>query len=233
MFKGSKPLLFLVLTLFLAGCATRKPATLSTDPLWDLYYAAVRDSSVIAPDDVHPLPAITETRVKVVTWTKWPYDLGQMQLKGTTWVSLYPVVQNFCKNYSGPDLELRLRQLMGLPPDSEKVHFVTFEVSAADLFRPCSSPDITTTGCDLNLPEGVSDYHARWFAAQMASSYQQPNDAPSPSSPVGYPWTRLGYTYDWNPKTSKVGPAELIARKDAFVNVLEITPTFDYCYSGR
>jgi hypothetical protein len=45
-----------------------------------------------------------------------------------------------------------------------------------------------------------------------------------------YPWTALGYTYDWNPvSTTPVGPSEFVAHKGARVVFDSIIPTEDFC----
>jgi hypothetical protein len=49
----------------------------------------------------------------------------------------------------------------------------------------------------------------------------------------GYPWTRLGYTYNWRPGTDKYGASEYVVRKGATVNVLDVIPYQQYCAAGR
>ena len=46
----------------------------------------------------------------------------------------------------------------------------------------------------------------------------------------GYPWTRLGYTYDWRPGSNKYGASEYVMRKDSTIMVLEEPyPIETYC----
>jgi len=50
----------------------------------------------------------------------------------------------------------------------------------------------------------------------VLESYQVPN---------GYPWTRLGYTYDWNPNSPEVGLSEYIVRGGSTVTVAAVGST--------
>ena len=44
-----------------------------------------------------------------------------------------------------------------------------------------------------------------------------------------FPWTRLGYTYDWGSKEpKKVGGSEFIIKQGVTIYLHSITPTNDY-----
>ncbi|MDJ0931962.1 hypothetical protein [Breoghania sp.] len=107
----------------------------------------------------------------------------------------------------GDDLQgltLRLEQRLGLPPHSAKTAFVEMEVEKPGdptrFFRPCVSPDVTTSSCQLGLPPScplpgsgndAEACHAhRDFYLNQYSSY-------GVALPTGYPWTSFGYTFDW------------------------------------
>jgi hypothetical protein len=72
----------------------------------------------------------------------------------------------------------------------------------------------------------VADAHVQWLANQMLSSYVI---SESSLIPVGYPWTRLGYTYNWRPGADKYGASEYVIRKGATVKVTDIIPYQRYC----
>lgn len=59
---------------------------------------------------------------------------------------------------------------------------------------PCS--DSTNATCSEQFPNWVSSDHVKWIANQMLSSYVI---AEAHTEAYSYPWTRLGYTYDWKP----------------------------------
>ncbi len=187
--------------------------------------------------------------VRVVTWTSWTgYDglVGKTirmtrflkspqsangnavaALYETTrdiWVTVAPEVQQFCReNRIVPaDLTLRLEQLLGVPPHNGKTRFVEFDVKPEDLFRPSPDPEITDREAQLDFPPGTSEDHRKWFADLQAVSYGE----------NGYPWTRLGYTYDWGKTGDHIGLTEYVIRIGATVNVDSVTLTADYCQAG-
>ena len=233
-----KHLILVLLLLVVTACAHRPPTT--GDALQKAYLAAVKDAEVACPAEIsRDLAAITpwntklirdtETAVRVVTWTDWDgYDAQvgqQLTLGRDVWVTLVPNVQAFCRScgLTGEPLGLRLRQRLGLPPDDIKSRFVEFWVSPEALFRPSPDPEVTDHEAELSTPGssqfvGVSDAHKAWMKALKKSSYGE----------GGYPWTRLGYTYDWGGET-EIGESEFVITKGAKVKVYSVTPTEAYC----
>ena len=47
-----------------------------------------------------------------------------------------------------------------------------------------------------------------------------------------FPWTALGYTYDWNAKSTPVGPSEFVARGQTQVLFEQLVPTEELCQAG-
>jgi len=202
------------------------------------YNAAIYDSSVYKFSNLRPLRPLKfdpmTKSVSVVTLTSFNYKLGETKLPVYVWVTAVPEVQEVCREFSG-DLDLRLHQFFGLHPNRKFTTFVVMTVKEGDIFRPTANPDPTTTlpcscpipaNCGEGFSETVSDAHLRWFANQMLSSYVL---SESYLIPVGYPWTRLGYTYDWKPGANKYGASEYVIRKDSTVTVTEIVPYKKYC----
>src|SRR5581483_6857750 len=95
-------------------------------------------------------------------------------------------------------LDLRLKQRLGLPPDAAYDTFVEFTVAADDakkIFRPCGDWDPSTSTCNAvkgsdvwNSNSGIQPEALDWLVKNHYSSYA--TDHP-------YPWTALGYTFDW------------------------------------
>lgn len=201
----------------------------------EVYLAAVDDAAV--PEDseiVDTLVEITQDnpdlawqndRVKMVTWTGWTgYDtlVGQeTTLTREVWLTAAPFTQLFCKSLglTGDDLDFRMEQLLGLPPNNGKTRFVSFYVSPADMFRPCKDPEITDNTCGLDFPVGTSQEHIDWVTNLQETSY----------GTGGYPWTQLGYTYDWYEDESDVGMSEFVVRAGATVKVDAVAVTKDFC----
>jgi hypothetical protein len=146
--------------------------------------------------------------------------------KYDSWVTVVPEI----RNYFGitPPQPIRIAQLLGLPPESatagdpnEYKYMLELWVSPQDLFRPCPDTEITDTTCGTVFPtdmfrtldpnnkvkvsagpdNGVFKSYSSWFNDQARYSYTMG------SSP--YPWTRLGYTYDWS-GSNHVGLSEFV-----------------------
>lgn len=207
------------LVALLTGCT-------SLDIHEDADYArAIADAAVIEPDEIVPLPVIDTPRVTVVTWTNHPdsFQPGKtIDLNwGETWVTLDGAVQQRCREMPSVNLTTYLQKLLGLPLASDNHRsFVTLEAKADDLFRPCADPSLSRSRCGASFSDSASEQHRAWYAGQTATAYQ---------SPKGYPWTRLGYTYNWQEGASEVGPAEFVIRKGARVKTLAVSTSSDYC----
>ncbi len=198
-----------------------------------LYEKAIIDAAVVEKSEEHKLIPIKQDKVKIAVWVKesdvnkyYQEDFDKQELtslkkKGGLFITVVPEVKEKCTKYPSKNLTLRLKQLLGLPHNDKKTHFVEMLVDKNDLFRPCADPRIDTEICTESFPNDVNKTHKAWLAQQMLNSYQL--------SEKGYPFTRLGYTYDWNPNTPEFGVSEYIAREGANAEILSITPTEDYC----
>jgi hypothetical protein len=204
------------------------------------YNESIYDSSVYRFSNLRPLKPLTfnnpTNSATVVTLTNYNgYILGKENTLGRdVWVTAVPEVKSLCQTFSG-DVEMRLRQLLGLHPGQKFDKFVTMEVKRGDIFRPAVNPDPTTAlpcGCPVTVKCGeelaadIDSNHVRWMADQMLSSYVI---SESSLIPTGYPWTRLGYTYDWKPGSNKYGASEYVIRKGSNVTVIEINSIGAYC----
>ena len=218
-----KLLLGLVLTLLLIAYPHSAEASQcdSIEECTFLYNQAIVDAGSYEQSEIKPLTPIQKSRIAAVTWTSWSgYKIGPNTLGIDVWVTIVPQLKRRCQRFQGDDLTLRLEQLLGLPPNNGKTQFVEMRVKTADLFRPCPNPDIQATECPQSFPQDSDPDFIQWFANQSLDSYQIPG---------GYPWTHLGYTYDWNPDSSEVGLGEYVVRKGAVVKVTSIVPTAEYC----
>ena len=238
---GSQILALALLLASSVGCRSTGPPTASADAS-ARFRAAVEDARVaterevfrglkpVLPDEKGLLwngrPG--ESSVLVVTWTQWGgYDAfvgREMPVTRPVWVTLAPELRELCRHYHprrSRDLTRRLEQWLGLPPGNGKTRFVELWVAADDLLRPCPDPEITDRECSLDFPpaSAAPEGYRRWFEEQKAGSYGED----------GYPWTRLGYTYDWGSATTVVGASEYLIWPQASVRVHSVSKLRAFC----
>jgi len=96
------------------------------------------------------------------------------------------------KKIKNPDE--RLKEMLGLPPNSVYSYFVELWVRPADLFRPCPDTETGDSVCSLCFPANADPTYVAWINKNRIDRYYQ-CDLYSK-----YLWTQLGYTYDWNYK---------------------------------
>jgi len=228
----------------LAGCGgdDEPPSTTGTPPgteptLEERYQAAVDDAEVAEASEISDMltaitpdnPELTRDasgRVLMLTWTSYNgYDaiVGQETMLGVeVWVTPGGVVKSFCQEsgLQGAELDLRLEQHLGLPPETGKDRMVALWVPDDAMFRPSPDAEITDSAASLDFPAGTDQAHMDWINTLKGESY----------GPDGYPWTRLGYTYDWSPDAaSEVGASEFVIKKGSMVVVESVTAQDMYC----
>ena len=216
-------------------------------PAKETYLQAVAEMVQPKPADVSNALERIDPNIpaRVVTWTRsgalremkdpmrWvkkaPYDI---------WVTVVPRLKSFCQAFaksrsaSLDQLTLRLEQRLGLPPGGNKDAFIEMIVkkpaSTRNLLRPCMDPSTTTTTCKPGPPlSTTSKDYQEWFYKQYYSSYADLRQQ--------YPWTALGYTFDWAPdengesKFVKVGESEFVIPKGASIEIQSETRTAEYC----
>jgi hypothetical protein len=220
--------LSVVLLLLCSPACAARSASVAADPT---YEAAVRDAAVFSASRVYPLRAIPRgaDTVNVVTWTAYPDSYRQANATlsfGDVWVTLEPEVRERCRDFDPTSRTERLYQLLGLPKGTEQRMFVSLRVRVADMFRPCPDADVFTTSCAAQPASAASTEHLAWMARQSFTAAQVPG---------GYPWTRLGYTYDWSPNARhRYGASEYVIRRSAVVEIIgPPQSTEEYCRDPR
>jgi hypothetical protein len=187
-----------------------------------------------------PMPA-NQPNVLLVTWMPRESALVEPQEPGSQahlraardiWVSLQSEIQPRCKRFSAEEkknIPLRIRQLLGLPGDfGGKLSggFQVIEIStsvAGHVFRPCTDPDPHRTVCPSPIAPGpnieISDEHRAWIRQSYEGSFIRGN----------FPWTQLGYTFDWAYKDELYGVSEYVVPKSAPVKILKWIPLEEFC----
>ncbi|MEM9546010.1 MAG: hypothetical protein AAGA77_08550, partial [Bacteroidota bacterium] len=129
------------------------------------------------------------------------YNTGDYSI----WITTAPELLNRMKKDNPSDVDLRLKQLLGLPPNSVYNYFVEFWVRPSDLFRPCPDNEITDSRCGLCFSENEDASYIAWINDNRISRYYNCDLFDN------YPWTQLGYTFDWNKDNkSHVGLSEFV-----------------------
>jgi hypothetical protein len=215
-----------------------EPALRPKLSLNQMYTDAIKDAMVPDLNKVYDgLTPITENNtnliwqgtpgnesVLVVTWTKYPnsYPVGQDMNTtwGYTWVTVAPQIQTFFKIQVSPDTNLTLRadELLGLPPNCTDTYFVELWVQPQSLFRPTPNNEINDTVASFTFPSSATASYKQWFDNYLITAYY----------PMQYPWTRLGYTYDWGNTKTHVGLSEFVITQNSTVIVKSVTSTTEY-----
>ncbi|MBU4201181.1 MAG: VCBS repeat-containing protein [Verrucomicrobia bacterium] len=145
---------------------------------------------------------------------------------GDSWVTLVPDLQTICRNFTGTNLCLRLKQVLGLPATSLNDTIVEYYVNPLNLLRPARDPEITDREAEVafraNLPYAsmVSTNYQGWFQRTIDSrNYGMTNGVWN-----AWPWTQLGYTYDWSKTGNNVmGLSEFVIPAEMLYNEYSVT----------
>jgi hypothetical protein len=141
------------------------------------------------------------------------YNTGPYQI----WVTASPELKRRMKREAPQNQELRLKQLLGLPPASSYNYFIEFWVRPADLFRPCPDKEITDKKCNtcFSATDSLDKEYIQWINDTRIARYY------TCGLNNQYPWTELGYTYDWDENNkSHIGLCEFVidVNKTIYVN---------------
>jgi hypothetical protein len=179
-------------------------------------------------------------------------------LKTNKWVTVAPELYKFFEGKSFTDT--RIEQLLGLPPCYGNTKIIEVYINPVDMFRPSPDPETTDQTASIEFPWRTSkivsydtsrliydDFcgtpppcfsnYETWFTNRRSGVY---------SANPPFPWTGLGYTYDWkhslaqHPQceglvscytmehsTNYVGMSEFVVTP-ATIGVLRISEASDY-----
>lgn len=233
-------MLLAITAIIITGCLYWKGQQQLSTPenLEKAYQSAIENAKTAKPAEIsRNLTAINkynnnliwegqpgESPVLVITWTSWDgYNNKNSQslTAKETWVTVAPEIKEFCteNNISDSEKTLRLEQLLGLPSNDGKKWFVEIWANPSDLFRPSPDSDITDHEAELDFPANTPQQYIDWFNNLKNTSY----------GVSGYPWTRLGYTYDWGNTKNNIGLSEFVIKNGADIKINSVSTTSDYC----
>lgn len=200
----------------LTGCKKEPPKTQE-----ELYSDAVKDAAFADEDEILPLVSLNESdpmttwkdgKVLLLTWHNYPdsYPEGETVTIqwGPVWTFTDKKVASHGKEFSDAP-EMRLKQLIAFAPDSEHSTVTGFWVDPQNVKRPAYQTDPTVGNMTNDFGESIDEEFKAWFDDNILWSYYYGN----------FPWTRLGYTYDWADNGTEYGMTEFIVESGAEVKV--------------
>ncbi len=153
----------------------------------------------------------------------------------------------FLTAHAEGNVQERLEQLLGLVHPANKVGFIALWVDPNDLLRPCPDPSTGTVSCDdgplkdvvspqrfqhPGFDAGFPSWYRSWVGKTF-DTYEAEGYGDAGLSKY-YPFTGLGYSYDWANATSRpYGTSEYVVLKGSrYVYdgpVRGFRTTADYC----
>ena len=216
--------LLIVIYVSLTACSENNPVKpqLSVD---DLYHNAVLDAMVIDDDEILPLVEISpqspfctwdsQGRILLITYHRFPGSYIPNEdyklIYGEVWTFTDKEIINWFENneIGVTDWELRFKQLIGLPPHRDYTHFSALWTNIEDVVRPAYAWKLSDNFGAKTFIDPPNPEFKTWFDNNILWSYFE----------SAFPWTRLGYTYDWANNRKKYGLSEFLIKKDATVHV--------------
>jgi hypothetical protein len=166
-----------------------------------------------------------EEYLLVGNFNKYPGTYSDTSLTnswGLIWVFIPDQFSKRMKSttYMANDTLLRMRQLLGLPPNNQNNYIVELWVKPEDLFRPAADSEIDDQKAGLYFPANADTNYVKWFNQNIYDSYF--------SNWTHYPWTRLGYSYDWSGYKSEVGISEFCIKTASLLYVKKLSLATKY-----
>ncbi len=213
--------LFCFLLLWLTACSTKElPKNLAgsetENSLETLWNNAIQDTAISNDNEIMPLVTLTKDD-KNVQWDKQKKAvlLGTFHKysfqdnvnksfpawKKPIWAVSVPELKNWYeKNKSSVEnWQLRLAQVLGLPTDCGYEYFTLFWVKPENVIRPAYITDVTA-----QMKNGIQHVQEPEYKEWFEQNYMYSNVTRH------FPWTRLGYSYDWGNPENEYGLTEFL-----------------------
>lgn len=231
-----------------------------------LYRNAVKDALTVEPEELLPLvslnrgdPMVTfdeQGRVLLLTVHAFPDSYPQdrdMKLQYQCWTFTDKEFAAWfaVSDHDVTDWSVRVNQMLGMPADRRSTHVTAMWVNPDDVIRPAYRSDVHNsrpadsfatvhaelesqkkadkTAVAAGLHGSMHDpiIFENWFNSRIIASYFSQKD---------YPWTRLGYTYDWlhavrsdgHNGSCEYGVSEFLVPVDTKVKVAWTMPLADF-----
>jgi hypothetical protein len=219
-------ILLLACSMLQSGCAEPEQRT---------YERAIKDASVRGPGWDFALWPLPSGVISVSTFT----DDTALDVRSLyVWVAATQEVWQKCRGKR--DSVLALEQILGLPPlkkakSGNPWHFFVFELDSRDLLRPCPGgvegeasgrPSCRLiSDLDLHLDAEFTQFLLQQWWLSHRSTIEYGRDPE-----LGYPWTGMGWTYDWDPASATHrGVSEFVVRKTAAIGPVRTMTPEGFC----
>jgi hypothetical protein len=221
------------------------------------YETSVREAAVTTPDDRVGLVTFGDLSAKetFVTLKRRPWSLPA-KASNVIWLALPNQLQGICEG--SPEPLKVIQQALGLPTVDGDYALFELSVPLYKVRRPCvGASSLREPYCSTELPAEPALVSAppasspqeneiqelktayrelRFIANQMWTSwrigFRRTGTKPGEDTFSGYPFTGMGWTYNWNSDAkSHVGVSEFILNDFADVNVSSHKTPEDFCRS--
>ena len=213
--------------------ADSSPATEKTNE--ELYALAVKDAAIAEEDEIKPLVSLTRNdplvtwddqgRVLLCTWHSYPDSYPEGEMVTAEWGYIWTFTDKEMDIYAGElakseDAVMRMRQLISIHPSKTHSTVTGLWVDPSDVIRPAYQSDAANGSMTTACVEGeeVDESFKAWFDQNILDSYYYGN----------YPWTRLGYTYDWADNGKEYGLTEFLIKQGAQAEVAFTETTSEF-----
>ena len=203
----------------------------------DLYEQSVEDAVFAEEDEIMELVSLTseddrvtwddQGRVLLLTFHRYPDSYPEGETVTLEWGEVWTFTEKemasrFAEEMKeDKDYDLALKHLLGLPQEKESTTVTAFWVEPEDVIRPAYQMDATDGSMTVTLSDDVDEEYKAWFDQNILDSYFYGD----------YPWTRLGYTYNWGGHGTEYGVTEFLVKAGAQVEV-EYTKTEEEFVNG-
>jgi hypothetical protein len=200
---------------------------------WKAFNRAIDSAKVYSVTNVRGLVPLKADAADSITGVTLTADTAPTERpQHGIWITGVPELQILCQHVGSDSVLVFLQRLLGLMPSEIPTYAVVIRASASDVFRPapnellnatlpCSFPSGNTMPPDCGKSwADTTNVDYRWLVAQGSFSYQPD---------TSFPFTHLGYTYNWNPGADRYGASEYVIRAGAGRRIVSTVPTAKYC----
>lgn len=221
---------FCFILILLTACSARELLTIpnheTENSLEQLWNNAIQDAAYSNDNEIMPLVTLTaedknvqwnkeKNAVLLGTYQKFSFSGNENKpfpaWKKPIWaVSVLELKKWYEKNKSSTDnWQLRLAQVFGLPADAGYEHFCLFWVKPEFVIRPAYVTDVTQ-----QMKNGMHHIQDAEYKKWFEENYMY-------SNVIGhFPWTRLGYSYDWGNPEQEYGLTEFLIQQPEHTTIV-------------